>query len=84
MYSIVPDTAVMAQVAALPIAALDAYADVLDVLQLTPWNGEPQHKDNPDGAVRRWTFGPEDAGQIFYLILDEQREIHLLLVQWIG
>jgi hypothetical protein len=37
-----------------------------------------------DGAVRRWTFGPEDAGQIIYLILDEQREIHLLLVQWIG
>jgi hypothetical protein len=61
VYSIVPDTAVMAQVAALPIAALDAYADVLDVLQLTPWNGEPQHKDNRgrrrttlDVRPRRW------------------------------
>jgi hypothetical protein len=34
-------------------AMLDVYAEVLDVLQLTPWNGEPQHEGNPDASVRR-------------------------------
>jgi hypothetical protein len=74
----------MQQVAALPAEALDAYAEVLGVLQLTPWNGQPQHEDNPGGAVRRWAFGPGKAGQVVYLILDDQREVHLLLVQWWG
>lgn len=74
----------MQQVAALPAEALDAYAEVLGVLQLEPWNGQPQHEDNPEGAVRRWLFGPGGAGQVVYLILDDRREVHLLLVQWLG
>ncbi len=52
-YRIVPDQAVFEQVAALPTEALAAYAEVLDVLQWTPWNGEPQHKVNPNASVRR-------------------------------
>jgi hypothetical protein len=72
----------MTQVAALPADALDAYAEVLEVLQLTPWNGRPLHENNPEGAVRRWTFGSGQAGQVVYLILEEQQEVHLLLVQW--
>jgi hypothetical protein len=47
VYRIVPDSATIAQVAALPVDALDAYAEVLEVLQLMPWNGRPQHEDNP-------------------------------------
>jgi streptomycin 6-kinase len=42
----------MAQVAALPANTLDAYAEVLEVLQLTPWNSYPQHEGSPEGAVR--------------------------------
>jgi hypothetical protein len=72
----------MTQVAALPADALDAYAEVLEVLQLTPWNGRPLHENNPEGAVRRWTFASDQAGQVVYLILEEQQEVHLLLVQW--
>ncbi|HZE02831.1 MAG TPA: hypothetical protein VE155_13810 [Pseudonocardiaceae bacterium] len=64
MYRIIPDEAVFEQVAALPAEALTAYADLLEVLTLTPWNGEPQHEDNPDAAVRRWHFGPNHSGQI--------------------
>jgi len=41
VYQIVPDPDTITQVAALPPEALDAYAEVLDVLQLTPWNGRP-------------------------------------------
>ena len=84
MYRIVPDDAVFEQVTTLPVEALAAYADVLDVLKLTPWNGEPQHEDNPDAEVRRWYFGPSLAGQVIYLIVEEQREVHVLLVQWLG
>lgn len=82
MYQIVPDPATIAQVAALPDVALDAYAEVLEVLRLTPWNGQPQHEANPEGAVRRWTFGVGQAGQVVYLITEQQ--VHLLLVQWWG
>jgi len=84
VYRIVPDAATTSQVAALPTEALDAYARVLAALELAPWNGTPQHEENPDAPVRRWKFGPGQAGQVVYLILDDQREVHLLLVQWWG
>ena len=38
MYDLVTYEEARAQVAALPVEALTAYAHVLDVLQLTPWN----------------------------------------------
>ena len=79
-----PDAAVSEQVAALPDQALAAYAEVLDVLQLAPWKGQPQHAANPDAPVRRWAFGSSYAGQVVYLILEEQQEVHLLLVQYWG
>ncbi len=54
------------------------------MLQLTPWNGEPQHKDNPDAQVHRWHFGPDLAGQVVCLIVEDPQEVHVLLVQWLG
>ena len=57
MYDIIPDDAVSAQVAALPIEALASFAEVLATLQVAPWHGQAQHEDNPGGAVRRWSFG---------------------------
>ncbi len=83
-YRIVPEETTLAQVAALPAEALAGYAQVLDVLEVAPWNGEPQHIGNPDGAVRRWHFGPDGAGQVLYLIVEELPEVHVLLVQWLG
>jgi hypothetical protein len=53
------------------------------VLELKPWAGEPQHAAHPDGAVQRWIFGPDGAGQAVYLIAEERREVHLLMVQWL-
>jgi hypothetical protein len=84
MYLLVPDAATFDQVAALPDHALPAYGEVLTVLELIPWAGLPQHADNPGGAVRRWTFGPDRAGQVVYLILEDHQEVHLLQVQWLG
>ena len=31
--------------------ALEGYTEVLGVLELAPWSGEPQHKGNPDATV---------------------------------
>lgn len=76
-----PDTAVSEQVAALSDTALVGFAEVLDVLQLTPWNGQPQHPANPEAPVRRWAFGPGHTGQVVYLILEDRQEVHLLPVQ---
>lgn len=84
MYRLVPDSATLAQVAALPDAVLDTFVELLDVLVLTPWNGMPQHEVNPNGPVRRWTFGPGHEGQVVSLVLEDQQEVHLLLVQWWG
>lgn len=80
MYRIIPDAAVSEQVAALPDDALATYATVLGALEVAPWNGPPQHSDNPDSAVRRRPFGPGLAGQAVYLIVEEQREVH----QWLS
>jgi hypothetical protein len=51
VYHIVPDEVVIEQLAALPPEALAAYAELVDVLGLTPWNGELQHEDKPNGAA---------------------------------
>jgi hypothetical protein len=84
LYRIVPEAATFPQVAALPGEALAAYAELLATLQVAPWNGPSLHTANPAGAVRRWAFGPGDAGQVVYLILEDRREVHLLVVQWLG
>lgn len=57
------------QIMALPTHALTSFADAMAMLELTPWNGAPLHKDNPGGAVRTLPFGL--AGMITYLILDD-------------
>jgi hypothetical protein len=84
VYQIVVYPDVQEQIAALPDDAIEAYVQVQDVLELTPWNGRPQNTDNPGGAVRRWAFGPGLAGQVVYLILEDQGEVHIALVQWLG
>jgi hypothetical protein len=84
VYRIVVYPEAQDQIAALPDDALDAYADAHSVLETAPWNGPPLHEGNPDGAVRRWDFGPGHAGQVVYLILNEQQEVHIVLVQWFG
>lgn len=83
MYRVVTDPEARDQVAALPFGALTEYAQVIDVLEIAPWNGPPHNARNPEGAVRRWVFGPNGSGQVIYLILERQQEIHVLLVQWI-
>lgn len=54
------------------------------MLELAPRKGPPQSASNPEGVLRRSVFGPGAAGHVVYLILEQQREIHVVLAQWVG
>lgn len=84
MYRIVTHEEVVAQTSALPDHLLRYYLQVLDVLELVPWSGEPYNAAYPDGAMRKLLFGPEGAGEVIYLILEHDQSVELLRVHWIG
>ncbi|MFC0115081.1 hypothetical protein [Kibdelosporangium aridum] len=84
MYRIVTDGEVAKQIAALPDVGLAPYAQVLSVIELAPWNGEPYHLAKPDSAMRQWVFGPTGEGVVVYLILEDQRRVDVLRVVWLG
>lgn len=84
MYQVITDGDALEQIAALPTEALPFYAETLGVLELTPWNGYPFNKRYTDGEVRELLFGPAGAGKVTYLILEDQRRVDVLMVQWVG
>jgi hypothetical protein len=71
------------QIAELPPHLLRDYDQALDAAAAAPWDGAPHHKDNPSAEVRRWLFGPLGTGQLLYLVLEREREIHVLQVLWL-
>ena len=83
MYRVVVHPEAADQLAELPAAALAEYAQVMDAIEVVPWNGPPHNARNASGAVRRWLFGPSGAGQVLYLVLERQREVHVLRVLWV-
>jgi hypothetical protein len=84
VYRVEPDDAAMAQIDALPHAALLGFAEVLGVMKLVPWNGRPINDTNPGGAVRQLAFGPEGKGLVTYLVLEDQQRVDILEVQGAG
>jgi hypothetical protein len=84
VYRIVTDSAVLDQLAVLPTEALPGYAEVLDVLELAPWNGRPYNKDKPDVPMRELVFGAHGEGTVTYLVLERERAVHVLVVHWVG
>ena len=82
MYRVIDDDQVQEQVAALPAEALATYAEARTLLELAPWSGSPYRKEKPEGPMRTLAFG--SSGAVVYLILEWQREVHVLLLQWVG
>lgn len=82
MYTVVTDEQAQPHVDALPADALAAYAELCVVLETAPWSGRAYNRDNPDGPMRLRSFAT--YGQVVYLILEDQRRVDVLLVQWIG
>lgn len=75
---------VTATIAALPDSVLPALGEIFDVLRIAPWNGPPYSKDNADGAMRHWVFGPGDLGDVIYLILENARRVEVVRITWLG
>jgi len=84
VYRVVTYNEALEQIAALPAEALVFYAEVFGVLELAPSGGRPYNQDKPDGPMRELVFGANSEGTTTYLILEQQREVHVLLVQWAG
>lgn len=82
MYRIISDAPVDDQIAALPAKALQFCAEAFVVLRLTPESGDLYNVRKPDG-LRVLHFGPESEHAIIYLILRDQREVHLLRILWV-
>jgi hypothetical protein len=52
MYRVIPDSAVLDQIVAMPSEVLPLIAEVFGVLELAPHNGRPYNDDLPDGPMR--------------------------------
>lgn len=72
------------QLRVLPAEARRALGEVLAVLELTPWNGDPYNAAKPDGWMRIWTFGAAGQGLVTYLVLEDQQRVDVLQVAWVG
>jgi hypothetical protein len=70
------------QIAEHPAHLLPYYAAVMDELKTQPWAAPSHNSNNPGGAVRRRLFGPLGSGQVLYLVLERDREVHVLSVVW--
>ena len=84
MYRLVPDPAVLDQIAALPDEAVAPCAELLDALVLAPWNGSTATRGQPCRPSATVGVRPWSHGQVVYLILEAEHEVHLLLVQWLS
>jgi hypothetical protein len=84
VYSVETDDAALDQVAALPANALKFYAELLALLEITPWTGSAYNEQLPDANMRTHTFGAHEEGMMIYLVLEEQRRVVVLRVLWLG
>jgi hypothetical protein len=84
MYSVEWEQQALDQLGALPSAAFPFYAELVTVLQVAPWSGEPYNKQRPDANMRTHTFGEHGEGLIIYLILEDQRRVVVLRALWAG
>ena len=83
-YDIEIDPPARDQIRALPAVLLKAFAEVITMLELTPWNGSPYAKTNPEGSVRQLTFGDVGSAMVVYMILEDQQRVDILKVMWLG
>jgi hypothetical protein len=84
VYSVETEAAALGEVAALPAGALPAYAELMSLLELAPWSGNPYNLQRPDANMRTHTFAKEGRGLAIYLILEAERRVVILRVLWIG
>jgi hypothetical protein len=84
MYSVETEAAAVDEIAALPAEALPAYAELISLLEVAPWSGNPYNTQRPDTSMRTHTFGDGGHGLAIYLVLEDERRVVVLRVLWIG
>ncbi|MFI6457382.1 hypothetical protein ACIBF6_38230 [Streptosporangium amethystogenes] len=60
--------------------ALRPLAELLALLEVAPWSGQPYNPANPKANMLTHAFG--ERGLATYVVLDEQREVYLIRVEW--
>lgn len=83
MYRVVVYPEAAEQIGALPAHLLPDLFAAVDSLAAAPWVGESHNADYPDAPVRRRLFGPLGMCQVVYLVLERDREAHLLRIVWL-
>jgi hypothetical protein len=81
VYRITLDPIAEDQIHALPPEALRPLAELFALLEVAPWSGQPFNFSQPKGNMLTHAFG--EAGLVTYLVLDEQREVYLIRVEWV-
>jgi hypothetical protein len=84
VYSVEWEQPAREQAEALPAGALPSYAELVTLLEIGPWSGEPYNSERPDASIRTHVFGGHAEGLVIYLILDDQRRVVVLRVIWAG
>jgi len=69
VYSVETESAAVSEVAALPAHALPAYAELISLLEVATWPGNPYNLQRPDANMRTHTFADEGRGLAIYLVL---------------
>lgn len=84
MYRVFTDDEVNAQVEALPDDMLPYYGQLLDLLELVPWQSEPYNSAKPDGVMRKVLFGPSDRkAEAIFLVLELDQRVEIVRIVWI-
>lgn len=80
MYHVLLDPIAEEQIAALPEGALHPLASLFALLEVAPWSGQPYNPANPKANMLTHTFG--ERGLATYIVLDEQREVYVIRIEW--
>lgn len=80
MYRLTLDPIAEEQINAVPEGALRPLAELFTLLETAPWSGQPFNPANPRGNMLTHAFG--ERGLATYLVLEEQRQVHVLRAEW--
>jgi hypothetical protein len=80
VYRLSLDPIVEDQIKASPQEALRPLAELFTLLETAPWSGEPFNTANPRGNMLTHAFG--ELGLATYLVMEDQREVYLLRIEW--
>jgi hypothetical protein len=80
VYRLILDPIAEDQTSSVPWEGLSPLAELFTLLETAPWSGKPFNLANPRGNMLTHAFG--ELGLATYLVLEEQREVFVLRIEW--